>query len=63
MHDDTIDPHGRTRWTRRLLARGVALLAATFLISALAISSLGRLGMIANLHRLRWAWWRMKSAP
>lgn len=41
MHDEAIDPHGRTRWTRRLLARGVALLAATLLISALAGSSSG----------------------
>ena len=39
MHNDVIDPHGRARWTRRLLARGVALLAATLLISALAGSS------------------------
>ncbi len=39
MSNDVIDPHGRARWTRRLLARGVALLAATLLISALAGSS------------------------
>ena len=39
MHNDVIDPHGRARWTRRLLARGVALLAATPLISALGGSS------------------------
>ena len=39
MRTDDLDPHGRARWTRRLLARGVALLAATLLISALAGSS------------------------
>jgi len=39
MRKDELDPHGRTPWTRRLLARGVALLAATLLISALAGSS------------------------
>lgn len=33
------DPHGRSRWTRRLLARGAVLLGATLLVSALAGSS------------------------
>ncbi len=33
------DPYGRNRWTRRLLARGAALLGATLLVSALAGSS------------------------
>lgn len=33
------DPHGRTRWTRRLLARGAVLLGATLLVSALAGSN------------------------
>ncbi len=39
MHVEEPDPHGRTRWTRRLLARGVALLAAALIVSALAGSS------------------------
>ena len=29
MHIEAPDPHGRARWTRRLLARGAALLAAS----------------------------------
>jgi soluble lytic murein transglycosylase-like protein len=41
MHIEEPDPHGRTRWTRRLLARGAALLAAVLLVSALAGSSSG----------------------
>jgi soluble lytic murein transglycosylase-like protein len=41
MHVEEPDPHGRTRWTRRLLARGVALLAAGLIVSALAGSSSG----------------------
>lgn len=41
MHVEEPDPHGRTRWTRRLLARGVALLAAALIVSALAGSSWG----------------------
>lgn len=36
MHIEEPDPHGRTRWTRRLLARGAALLFAVLLVSALA---------------------------
>jgi len=52
------DPYGRNRWTRRLLARGAALLGATLLVSALAGSSAGvraadeavppTLGMVAD---------------
>lgn len=41
MHVEEPDPHGRTRWTRRLLARGVALLAAGLIVSALAGSRSG----------------------
>jgi len=41
MHVEEPDPHGRTRWTRRLLARGVALLAAALIVSALAGSRSG----------------------
>ncbi len=56
MRKDELDPHGRARWTRRLLARGVALLGAMFLISALAGSSASAraadgpppLGMVAD---------------
>ncbi len=58
MHIEEPDPHGRTRWTRRLLARGAALLAAVLLVSALAGSSSGAraaeeapppsLGMVAD---------------
>lgn len=33
------DPYGRTRWTRRLLARGAALLGAALVVSALAGSN------------------------
>lgn len=36
MHIEEPDPHGRTRWTRRLLTRGAALLFAVLLVSALA---------------------------
>jgi soluble lytic murein transglycosylase-like protein len=36
MHVEEPDPHGRSRWTRRLVARGVALLAAALIVSALA---------------------------
>jgi soluble lytic murein transglycosylase-like protein len=36
MHIEEPDPHGRTRWTRRLLTRGAALLLAVLLVSALA---------------------------
>jgi soluble lytic murein transglycosylase-like protein len=35
------DPHGRVRWTRRLLARGTALVATVLLVSALAGSRSG----------------------
>lgn len=52
------DPCGRARWTRRLLARGAALLVAALLVSALAGSSAGvrasseavppTLGMVAD---------------
>lgn len=41
MHIEEPDPYGRTRWTRRLLARGAALLAAVLMVSALAGSSSG----------------------
>jgi hypothetical protein len=41
MHIEEPDPHGRTRWTRRLLVRGAVLLAATLLVSALAGSRSG----------------------
>jgi soluble lytic murein transglycosylase-like protein len=41
MHIEEPDPYGRTRWRRRLLVRGVALLVATLLVSALAGSSSG----------------------
>jgi soluble lytic murein transglycosylase-like protein len=41
MHVEEPDPHGRTRWTRRLLARGVVLLAAALIVSALAGSRSG----------------------
>jgi soluble lytic murein transglycosylase-like protein len=41
MHIEEPDPHGRARWTRRLLARGAALLAAALLVGALAGSSTG----------------------
>lgn len=36
MHIEEPDPHGRTRWTRRLLTRGAALLLAVLMVSALA---------------------------
>jgi soluble lytic murein transglycosylase-like protein len=36
MNIEEPDPHGRTRWTRRLLTRGAALLLAVLLVSALA---------------------------
>lgn len=36
MHIEEPDPHGRTRWTRRLLTRGAVLLFAVLLVSALA---------------------------
>ncbi len=36
MHIEEPDPHGRMRWTRRLLSRGAALLFAVLLVSALA---------------------------
>lgn len=39
MHVEEPDPHGRTRWTRRLIARGAALVVAALLVSALAGSS------------------------
>ena len=41
MHIEEPDPHGRTRWTRRLLFRGASLLAASLLVGALAGSSSG----------------------
>jgi soluble lytic murein transglycosylase-like protein len=41
MHIEEPDPHGRTRWTHRLLARGAALLAASLLVGGLAGSSSG----------------------
>ena len=39
MHIEEPDPHGRTRWRRRMLVRGVALLVAAFLVSAFAGSN------------------------
>lgn len=58
MHIQEPDPHGRASWTRRLLARGAALLAAALLVGALAGSSSGvraaeeaappSLGMVAD---------------
>jgi soluble lytic murein transglycosylase-like protein len=58
MHIEEPDPHGRARWTRRLLARGAALLAAALLVGMLAGSSSGvraaedaappSLGMVAD---------------
>lgn len=36
MHIEEPDPHGRSRWTRRLLSRGAALVFAVLLVSALA---------------------------
>jgi soluble lytic murein transglycosylase-like protein len=58
MHIEEPDPHGRASWTRRLLARGAALLAAALLVGALAGSSSGvraaveaappSLGMVAD---------------
>jgi len=58
MHIEEPDPHGRASWTRRLLARGAALLAAALLVGMLAGSSSGvraaedaappSLGMVAD---------------
>ncbi|HWA58745.1 MAG TPA: transglycosylase SLT domain-containing protein [Gemmatimonadales bacterium] len=58
MHIEEPDPHGRTRWTRRLLARGAALVVTVLLVSALAGSKSGvrasdeavppSLGMVAD---------------
>jgi soluble lytic murein transglycosylase-like protein len=58
MHIEEPDPHGRTRWTRRLIGRGVALLATVLLVTALAGSNSGvraseeavppSLGMVAD---------------
>lgn len=62
MHIEEPDPHGRTRWTRRLITRGVALLATALLVSALAGSNSGvraseeavppSLGMVADEVRV-----------
>jgi soluble lytic murein transglycosylase-like protein len=41
MHIEEPDPLGRTPWTRRLVVRGMALLAAALLVAALAGSSPG----------------------
>lgn len=41
MHIEEPDPHGRNTWTRRLLARGAALLGTVLLVSALAGSKSG----------------------
>jgi hypothetical protein len=41
MRIEEPDPHGRVSWTRRLLVRGAALLAAALLVGALAGSSSG----------------------
>ena len=58
MHVEEPDPLGRTPWTRRLVVRGTALLAAALLVAALAGSSAGApaveearppsLGMVAD---------------
>ena len=58
MHIEEPDPHGRTRWTRRLITRGVALLATVLLVSAVTGSNSGvraseeavppSLGMVAD---------------
>lgn len=58
MHIEEPDPHGRTRWTRRLIVRGVALLATVLLVSAVTGSNSGvraseeavppSLGMVAD---------------
>ena len=41
MHIEEPDPLGRTPWTRRLVVRGTALLAAALVVAALAGSSSG----------------------
>jgi soluble lytic murein transglycosylase-like protein len=41
MHIEEPDPHGRARWTRRLITRGAVLLAAALLVSVLAGSRSG----------------------
>jgi soluble lytic murein transglycosylase-like protein len=58
MHIEEPDPHGRTNWTRRLIIRGVGLLATVLFVSALAGSNSGvraseeavppSLGMVAD---------------
>jgi soluble lytic murein transglycosylase-like protein len=58
MHIEEPDPYGRTRWRRRLLVRGVALLVVALLVSAVAGSRSGvraaeeaappSLGMVAD---------------
>lgn len=62
MHIEEPDPHGRTRWTRRLITRGAALLATALVVSALAGSNSGvraseeavppSLGMVADEVRV-----------
>lgn len=41
MHMEEPDPHGRARWTRRLMARGAILAGAGLLVSAFAGSTAG----------------------
>ena len=41
MHMEEPDPHGRARWTRRLIGRGAMLVGAVLLVSALAGSTAG----------------------
>ena len=58
MHMEEPDPHGRARWTRRLIGRGAMLVGAVLLVSALAGSTAGvraaeegvapRIGVVAD---------------
>ena len=41
MRIEEPDPHGRAGWTRRLVGRGAAVLAAALIVSAMAGSSTG----------------------
>lgn len=41
MHIEEPDPHGRVRWTRRLVGRGAALFVSALIVSAVAGSSSG----------------------
>ena len=61
MHMEEPDPHGRARWTRRLMTRGAVLVGAVLLVSALAGSTAGvraaeqstapRMGVVADEMR------------